>query len=97
MKLAHHLHGEPISYFIGRQIILFASMTKCVIKTQTQNAATAQAINISVSQKRKQYCLYNNEAFLKSSLTFFLKNENEPLYAFCKKENMNQSTFCHFL
>jgi len=34
--------------------------------------------------------------FFKSLLTFFLQNENEPLHAFCEKENMNQSTFCHF-
>jgi len=70
-------------------------MTKCVIKTQTQNAAATPG-NISVSRKRKQYRLYNEEAFFKSLLTFFLQNDNEPLHAFCKKEGMNRSTFRRF-
>jgi len=71
-------------------------MTKCVIRTQAQNAATAHSI--SVSQNRKQYRLYNDEVFFKSLLTFFLQNGNEPLQAFCKKENMNRSTFrCFFV
>ncbi len=32
----------------------------------------------------------------KSLLTFFLQDEHETLHAFCQKENMNRSTFCHF-
>jgi len=68
-------------------------MTKFIIKKDTGNVAPG---NISVSQKKKQYRLYNNECFFKSLLTFFLQDERETLHAFCQKENMNRSTFHRF-
>jgi len=68
-------------------------MTKCIIKKVTGDVAPG---NISVLQKRKHYCLYNNDTFLKSLITFFLQDEPEPLHTFCQKENMNRSTFHRF-
>ncbi len=71
----------------------FNNMTKCTIKKMTGDVAPG---NISVSQKRKHYRLYNNDIFFKSLITFFLQDKPEPLHAFCQKENMNRSTFRRF-
>jgi len=69
-------------------------MTKCIINKKA--AESVAMANISVSKNRKHYWLYSNDAFFDSLLKFFLQNEQEPLHAFMKKENMNRSTFCHF-
>jgi len=71
-------------------------MTKCSInKKAAENVAMT---NISVSKNRQHYQLYSDDAFFDSLLKFFLQNEQEPMHAFTKKENMNRSIFhCFFI
>ena len=70
-------------------------MTKCIIKKDSHSATIAIG-NISVSQKKKQYRLYNDDDFFKSLLTFFVQDEGKPMLAFCQEANMNRSTFRRF-
>ena len=88
------IHAVPISYFVAIVGPSSKNMTECIISNkETANVAAA---NISVSRRRKHYWLYSDDAFFDSLIKFFPQNEQEPLHAFTRKQNMNRSTFCCF-